>query len=272
MRMSRPASSRCVERSAARCGTWRAVGFGAPDSVLDGALEHGLVERVAAAVTGLPVNVDACGGEHPLPGPFATGVGVLAGQRPRQLDPSRAVSQVGVVLTLDAFQMSRQVGDHDRRQRRGPVFVALSPAHYDLVAREIDVLHPHARGLEETKASSVEQDRHEPVNAAELTDDGANFVAGQHHGQAGGPLGPDDVVEPRQLLPEHLTVKEEQRTQRLVLGGASDMALDGQGRQEPRHLGPTHLERMPLAMEVDVPADTRDVGLLGAAAVVLGSR
>jgi hypothetical protein len=95
------------------------------------------------------------------------------------------VSQVGVVLTLDDFQMLGQVGDHDRGQRRGPILVALSPAHHDLVAREIDTLHPHARGLEETKASSVQQDRHQAVNASELTDDGADFVAGQHHGQAG---------------------------------------------------------------------------------------
>jgi len=83
-----------------------------------------------------------------------------------------------------------------------------SPAHDDLVAREIDVLHPHARGLEETKARSVEQERHQPVNAAELTDDGAEFVTGQHHGQAGGPLGTDDVVEPRQLLREHLAAEK----------------------------------------------------------------
>ena len=49
------------------------------------------------------------------------------------------------------------------------------------------------------------------------------------------------------------------------------MPLDGQRRQEPRHLGPTHLERMPLAMEEDVPVDPRDVGFLGAAAVVPGA-
>ena len=118
MRMSRPASSRCVanecRRGVTRGGLWD---LGAPDRILHGALEHGLVEVVAAALTGLPVNVDACGGEHPLPGPLAAGVGVLAGQRPRQLDPSRAVSQVGVVLTLDAFQMLGQIGDHDGEQR-----------------------------------------------------------------------------------------------------------------------------------------------------------
>jgi hypothetical protein len=38
------------------------------------------------------------------------------------------------------------------------------------------------------------------------------------------------------------------------------MALDGQRRQEPRHLESTHLERVPLAKEENVPADPRDVG------------
>ncbi len=99
----------------------------------------------------------------------------------------------------------------------------------------------------------------------------ADFVTGQHHGQAGGPLGTNDVVEPGQLLREHLAVEEEQRTERLVLGGTGDMALDGQRRQEPRHLESTHLERVPLAMEEDVPADPRDVGFLGAAAIVPGA-
>jgi hypothetical protein len=98
------------------------------------------------------------------------------------------------------------------------------------------------------------------VNAAELTDDGADFVTGQHHRQAGGSLGTDDVVEPRQLLREHLAVEEEQRAQRLVLGGTGDMALDGQRGQEPRHLESTHLERVTLAMEEDEWAGPRSAG------------
>src|SRR5580765_3039580 len=49
-----------MPQGVARGGLWD---FGAPDSVLHGALEHGLVEVVAAALTGLPVHVDACGRE-----------------------------------------------------------------------------------------------------------------------------------------------------------------------------------------------------------------
>ena len=50
--------------------------------------------------------------------------------------------------------------------------------------------------LEEAETGSVEQDRHEPVSASELADDGSHLVSGQDHRQAGRPLGPDDIVEP----------------------------------------------------------------------------
>jgi hypothetical protein len=72
-----------------------------PDRQLDRALEHRLVQVVAAPLAGLTLHVEAGGGEYPLPGPLAAGVGVLARQRARQLDPARATPQVLVVLLLD---------------------------------------------------------------------------------------------------------------------------------------------------------------------------
>src|SRR5437773_5951560 len=47
-----------------------------------------------------------------------------------------------------------------------------------------------------------------PIKSLE---DGANLVARQHGGQVLGPLGSDDVVEPRQLDTEYLAVQEQQR-------------------------------------------------------------
>jgi hypothetical protein len=44
--------------------------------------------------------------------------------------------------------------------------------------------------------------------------------------------------------------------------------LDGQGAEEPRDLGRTHLGGMALAVKEDVPADPADGGLLGAATAV----
>ena len=62
---------------------------GVPHGVLEGTLEHRLVEVVAAALAGLSVDVETRGGEDPLPSPLAPGVGVLARQSPRQFHPSR---------------------------------------------------------------------------------------------------------------------------------------------------------------------------------------
>src|SRR5205823_12261149 len=70
---------------------------------------------------------------------------------------------------------------------------------------------------------------------------------------------------------EHLTVEEEQRAQRLVLGGGGHVALDRQGGEEARDLGRAHRGRVALAVEEDVATDPRDVDLLGAAAPMAGA-
>jgi hypothetical protein len=47
------------------------------DGVLHRALENGFVEMMAATLAGEPVHVEPCGGEDPLPRPFAPGMRVL---------------------------------------------------------------------------------------------------------------------------------------------------------------------------------------------------
>jgi hypothetical protein len=90
----------------------------------------------------------------------------------------------------------------------------------------------------------------------------------EDHGDPIGAPGPHDLVEPGQLLPEHVPVEEEQCAQRLVLGGRGHVVLHGQRTQKLRDLGPAHLRRMALAVEEDEAADPGDIGLLGAAAAV----
>jgi len=74
------------------------------------------------------------------------------------------------------------------------------------------------------------------------------------------------------LLLQDLAIEEEQRAQRLVLRGRRDVALDGQGTQEPRDLGRAHLGGVTLVVKEDVAADPSDVGLLGAGAAVAGAQ
>src|SRR6266545_2756736 len=154
---------------------------GTPDGILHGALQHGPVEVVAAALTRFLIDIEASGRKDPLPRPLASGVGVLVGQCPGQLHPARAALEVDRVLPLDDVQMRGEVRVHDRRQWRGPVLVALSRTHGDLVPREIDVLQSEPCALEETEPGSVEQDRHEAVSASQLADDGLHLVSGNYH-------------------------------------------------------------------------------------------
>ncbi len=48
------------------------------------------------------------------------------------------------------------------------------------------------------------------MNTVEPLEYGADLLAGQHDGQEPGPLGPNDIVEPRQIDAEHLAIEEEQ--------------------------------------------------------------
>ena len=80
------------------------------------ALHHGLMQMVAAALTGGPVEVVPRSGEDPLPGPLAAGVRVLAGQGPGPLDPAGAASQVGLVLALHALEMVTERPRGDGRE------------------------------------------------------------------------------------------------------------------------------------------------------------
>src|SRR5215467_11083699 len=78
------------------------------------------------------------------------------------------------------------------------------------------------------RPAPVQQDRHEPRHAIEVLEDSPDLLACQHHGQVNGPLGPDDVVEPRQFDAQHLAIEKEQGAQGLVLRGGGDLTLNGE--------------------------------------------
>ena len=78
---------------------------------------------------------------------------------------------------LDGLEVRDELGHEDGGQRGRAVLVALTRAHGDLVAREVDVLYADANGLEEAEPGSVQQDGDETVGSAELADDGADLIA-----------------------------------------------------------------------------------------------
>jgi len=138
------------------------------------------------------------------------------------------VLEVEVVLSLDVLEMRGEVGGRDGRERCGPILVALSCSNDDLISGEVDVLGSEPSALEQTETGAIEQERHEPVSAMELAEDGSQLVTGEDYRQADRALGPHDLVEPWQILAEDLPVEEEQGAQRLVLCRGGNLALDGQ--------------------------------------------
>src|SRR5215831_4039275 len=149
VRMSRSSSSKWVEGMAQRV-TARALGDArVAHGVLDRSLHDRLVQVMSTALAGRPVDVESRGRKHPLPGPLAARVRILPCQRPRKLDPAGARSKIAIVLPLHEVQMPSQVGRDDARQGRHPILVALAAADDDLVALEVNVLHPEARALEQ---------------------------------------------------------------------------------------------------------------------------
>src|SRR6266542_3488421 len=65
-----------------------------------------------------------------------------------------------------------------------------------------------------------------------------------------------------------VAVEEQQGAERLVLGGGGHPPVDRQRAQEASDFGRPHLRGVALAEEEDVASDPRDVGFLGAAAVM----
>src|SRR5262245_41506028 len=154
-------------------------------------LEDGLVQVVAPELAGLAVSVDPGRREYPLPDPLPAGVGILAMEGGRQLDPARASGHIVVVLAAGGSEVVGQIclADGDA------VLVALAGAQRELVGGEVDVLGARAAALQDAEAGTVEEAGHQPGDAVEPLEYRANLITGEDHRQPDRPLGSHDVVE-----------------------------------------------------------------------------
>src|SRR3989338_6526594 len=142
--------------------------------------------------------------------------------------------------------------------------------------REMRLTSAPRRGKAPVRPEPPNAHRHSPRERRSAMANGSTLyigldVQGQRARQVLRALGAYDVVQPGQGDVEHVAVEEQERAERLVLGRGGDAALDRQRAQEAGDLGRSHLGRVALAVEEDVAADPRDVGLLGAPAVVTGT-
>lgn len=171
-------------------------------------------------------------------------VGVLLAEGPRQFDPAGARLEIDLMLVPDRGEVPHEIGLDGDRQGRETVLVPFPGTHHDLVARDIEVLHAQAGALEQAEPCAIEEDRHEPRDAVDLSEHGADFLGRQDDRQVVRALGIDEVVEPGDLLLEDLSVEEEEGAEGLVLRRCRHLAIDGQRRQEARELPRSHLGGM----------------------------
>jgi hypothetical protein len=123
--------------------------LGGDGGLANGALEDGFVEVVATAFVGGWVEVDACGGEEPLPGPFARRAGVFDAEGVWDFDVAGAAAEVGLVLVADALEVGSQWADQGEWERREAVFLALAVAHADFSSFEVEVFDAESGAFEQ---------------------------------------------------------------------------------------------------------------------------
>lgn len=94
----------------------------------------------------------------------------------------------------------------------------------------------------------------------------------QDDGEMPGRLGAHDRVQPRKLRLQHMPIHEQDRGQRLVLGGRRHLPIDRQMAEKRLYFRRAQLRRMPLMVKEDESADPAEVLVLCSLAIVEGAQ
>jgi O-acetyl-ADP-ribose deacetylase (regulator of RNase III) len=141
-------------------------------------------------------------------------------------------ADIAIVLVANCDQMIGQGLDQGLGDHGQPVLASLAVADGQLVAVEVEVLHPDSQGFQQAEAAAVQQGRDQARGTIHLPQQRADLVAREDDGQALGAAGVDDVAQPLELAAEHIPVQEEQRREGLVLSRCAGAEHGRQVRQE----------------------------------------
>lgn len=156
-------------------------------------------------------------------------------------------------------------------QQCDAVLLPLGIANHELLVAKVDVLDSQPQALEQAQARSVDESGHQPRCALQLTQHGPHFLARRHYRQAPRLLGSLDIAQPWQLDLQHISIKKQDRTQSLILGGRRNVALTGEIAEKGCELIATNVTRVALAVKEDEPPDPLDIRLLAAALIWVGA-
>jgi hypothetical protein len=126
------------------------------------------------------VDVHASCREHPLPGPFARGGGILEAQRAGELHVTRAGAEVGGVLVPGAFELLPEIGRGGSWKERDAIFAALALSNDDVACAKVQILDPQGDAFGDTQACAVKELCHQERRAVEVIEDATDFVAREH--------------------------------------------------------------------------------------------
>jgi hypothetical protein len=93
---------------------------------------------------------------------------------------------------------------------------------------EVDVLAPQLQAFGQPHAGAVEQLRKQEVFPVEPAEHSSQFILREHHRQPALNTGPSDFRHPRKLHLQNPAVEEDQRRQRLLVGGRRHSVVVGE--------------------------------------------
>ncbi len=101
------------------------------------------------------------------------------------------------------------------------------------------------------------------MRAGHGSEDALGFVFGEDGGKALRAVSADGVNGVVQFFLEDFAIEEEDGGEGLVLGGGSDVFLDGEVGEEVLYFGRAHVFWVAFFVEEDVAGDPIDVGVFG---------
>jgi hypothetical protein len=125
--------------------------------------------------------------------------------------------------------------------------------------------------LHQSQPAAIKKIRDQPRRTVDVRQHRTHFGSAQHHRQPLRARRSRHVVEPRQFNAKHLPIKKQQCLERLILRRRTDLAVDGQMRQERLDLRRPHVARMLSVMEFDIPPHPLQIGLFGSKRQMTGA-
>ena len=202
----------------------RGLGGGVLEAPLQGIFE----EVVSGIFSGARVGTEFGGGENELPGPFAWGVGVFAGEGFGHVNLTDTGEKVEAVFFAVGFEVSLESGFEDFWKGDEAVFPSFGVMDGDGAVPEVDVLDAEAKAFHDAEAGPVEELGGEFPGVVEEAEHGADFVAGQHGRRAAGAASGGVDVKGEFGVPEDVAEEEDEGIEGLFLSGGSDLAFEGE--------------------------------------------